>query len=80
MTARGEIPMTARGEIPSLIAPPTGCRFHPHCPYAMPVCRERFPGRSDLGNGHWAQCFLYGEGKAGSDGARRLSTERTAPA
>ena len=38
-----------RGEIPSLIHPPTGCRFHPRCPHAMPVCRERFPGRTDLG-------------------------------
>jgi peptide/nickel transport system ATP-binding protein len=55
-------PLPARGEIPSLITPPTGCRFHPRCPHAMPVCRERFPGRTDLGNGHWTNCFLYGEG------------------
>jgi len=57
-----EAPFQARGEIPSLITPPTGCRFHPRCPHAMPVCRERFPGRTDLGNGHWTHCFLYGEG------------------
>jgi peptide/nickel transport system ATP-binding protein len=55
-------PFQARGEIPSLITPPTGCRFHPRCPHAMPVCRERFPGRTELGNGHWTHCFLYGEG------------------
>jgi peptide/nickel transport system ATP-binding protein len=54
--------LPARGEIPSLINPPTGCRFHPRCPHAMPVCKERFPGRTDLGNGHWTNCFLYGEG------------------
>ena len=41
----------ARGEIPGLIHPPTGCRFHPRCPHAMDVCRQRFPGRTDLGNG-----------------------------
>src|SRR5438034_4878623 len=52
-----------RGEIPSLIHPPTGCRFHPRCPHAMPVCRERFPGRTDLGEGHWTNCFLYGSGE-----------------
>ena len=52
-----------RGEIPSLIHPPTGCRFHPRCPHAMPVCRERFPGRTDLGGGHWTNCFLYGSGE-----------------
>src|SRR5947209_5537706 len=52
-----------RGEIPSLIHPPTGCRFHQRCPHAMPVCRERFPGRTDLGGGHWTNCFLYGSGE-----------------
>jgi peptide/nickel transport system ATP-binding protein len=55
-------PFAGRGEIPSLIKPPTGCRFHPRCPHAMPVCRERFPGRTELGGGHWTHCFLYGEG------------------
>lgn len=54
---------SARGEIPSLINPPSGCRFHPRCPYAMPVCRQRFPKRSDLGGGHWTHCFLYGDGE-----------------
>jgi peptide/nickel transport system ATP-binding protein len=54
--------LPARGEIPSLVRPPTGCRFHPRCPHAMPVCRERFPGRTELGGGHWTNCFLYGEG------------------
>jgi peptide/nickel transport system ATP-binding protein len=54
----------ARGEIPSLIHPPTGCRFHPRCPHAMPVCRERFPKRTDLGGGHWTHCFLHGDGES----------------
>ncbi|HTK07269.1 MAG TPA: ABC transporter ATP-binding protein [Ktedonobacteraceae bacterium] len=52
--------LPARGEIPSLLTPPTGCRFHPRCPHAMPECRQRFPKRTDLGKGHWAHCFLYG--------------------
>ncbi|MFI5274068.1 MAG: ABC transporter ATP-binding protein [Ktedonobacterales bacterium] len=52
------------GEIPSLITPPSGCRFHPRCPHTMAVCRERFPGRTELGNGHWTHCFLYGDGTA----------------
>ena len=51
--------LPARGEIPSLVNPPTGCRFHPRCPHVMPVCREAFPARTDLGGGHWAHCFLY---------------------
>ncbi len=52
-------PLPARGEIPSLVNPPSGCRFHPRCPHAMPVCKEHFPKRTDLGNGHWTHCFLY---------------------
>jgi peptide/nickel transport system ATP-binding protein len=63
-----DTPFRARGEIPSLITPPSGCRFHPRCPHAMPVCRERFPGRTDLGGGHWTHCFLYGEGGSATAG------------
>jgi peptide/nickel transport system ATP-binding protein len=53
--------LPTHGEPPSLVSPPSGCRFHPRCPHAMPVCRERFPKRTDLGNGHWTNCFLYGD-------------------
>jgi peptide/nickel transport system ATP-binding protein len=60
---QGQKPVTARGEIPSLITPPTGCRFHPRCPHAMPVCKERFPKRTELGGGRWTHCFLYGDGE-----------------
>ena len=70
LVGRGTIPTInlgattqARGEIPSLIRPPSGCRFHPRCPHVMPVCRERFPKRTDLGGGHWTHCFLYGDGE-----------------
>ncbi|HLW02808.1 MAG TPA: ABC transporter ATP-binding protein [Ktedonobacterales bacterium] len=56
-----ESSLVARGEPPSLINPPSGCRFHPRCPYAMAVCRTAFPPRTDLGGGHWTHCYLYGE-------------------
>ncbi len=46
------------GDIPSPINPPTGCHFHPRCPEAMPVCREKYPGVS--GDEHTTRCFLYG--------------------
>ncbi|HKV56716.1 MAG TPA: oligopeptide/dipeptide ABC transporter ATP-binding protein, partial [Ktedonobacteraceae bacterium] len=58
-----------RGEPPSLINPPTGCRFHPRCPSAMPVCSQRRPVRTDLGNGHWTHCFLYSNGMSAGAGA-----------
>src|SRR6266480_5737859 len=50
---KGVTELTTRGEIPSLIHPPSGCRFHPRCPHAMPVCSQRFPTRTELGGGRW---------------------------
>jgi peptide/nickel transport system ATP-binding protein len=54
---------SAQGEIPSLIHPPGGCRFHPRCPHAMPVCSQRFPTRTELGGGRWTNCFLFSDNK-----------------
>lgn len=47
-----------RGEIPSPVEPPSGCRFHPRCPYAFDRCPEEEPGFTDLGEGHVAACHL----------------------
>ena len=44
--------LAGRGAPPNLIRPPRGCRFHPRCPHAMPVCaqdRPRRPRRSPTG-------------------------------
>lgn len=50
--------LEAKGEIPSLITPPSGCRFHPRCPYAKPECREAVPELRDLGGGRKVRCIL----------------------
>ncbi|BFU43614.1 ABC transporter ATP-binding protein [Krasilnikovia sp. MM14-A1004] len=49
------------GEPPSLIRPPSGCRFHPRCPHAMPRCSTEMPVPLPIGDrpGHWAACWLY---------------------
>ncbi|MEV4890502.1 ABC transporter ATP-binding protein [Nonomuraea sp. NPDC055795] len=49
--------LAARGEPPSLIAPPDGCRFHPRCPVALPVCASEVPGRTVLGGERWTHCW-----------------------
>jgi peptide/nickel transport system ATP-binding protein len=49
------------GNPPDLIVPPSGCRFHPRCPFAMPICREKKPPRINVNNRNIA-CWLYSEG------------------
>jgi peptide/nickel transport system ATP-binding protein len=47
------------GSVPNLINPPTGCRFHPRCPYAMPICKQEVPPMTLEGPGHTVACYLY---------------------
>lgn len=48
------------GEPPSLVRPPSGCRFHPRCPAAIPgVCDRREPPDFEVAPGHVAACWLY---------------------
>lgn len=47
------------GAPPDLIAPPSGCRFHPRCPKAMPVCSQTAPVNKILSAGHNVACHLY---------------------
>jgi len=47
------------GVVPDLINPPSGCRFHPRCKQAMPVCREREPQLQPVADGHLVSCHLY---------------------
>jgi oligopeptide transport system ATP-binding protein len=47
------------GEVPSALAPPSGCRFHPRCPLAMPRCSVEMPERKEAAPGHTVACHLY---------------------
>lgn len=47
------------GEPPNLNNPPSGCRFHPRCPQAMPICSQKRPELKDVADGHFVHCWLY---------------------
>jgi peptide/nickel transport system ATP-binding protein len=48
------------GQPPSLLNPPSGCRFHPRCPYVMDVCVREVPQLQPAGTDteHLQACFL----------------------
>ena len=51
-----ELAMLA-GEPPNLLNPPSGCRFHPRCPYATDICRTEEPPKVEGSDTHWAACW-----------------------
>lgn len=52
---------TIPGAPPNLINPPSGCRFHPRCPHAMDVCKEKEPPLTEVEPGRRVACWLYME-------------------
>jgi oligopeptide transport system ATP-binding protein len=47
------------GEVPSALNPPSGCRFHPRCPHAMPRCAIEAPVRKEIAPRRTVTCHLY---------------------
>jgi peptide/nickel transport system ATP-binding protein len=45
-----------QGEVPSPANPPSGCYFHPRCPFAVDVCRTEPPALREVASGHLARC------------------------
>jgi len=46
------------GDVPSPLNPPKGCHFNPRCPYAMDICREKYPPLKEVSPGHSVACWL----------------------
>ncbi|MEM2997290.1 MAG: ABC transporter ATP-binding protein [Candidatus Bathyarchaeia archaeon] len=46
------------GELPDLVSLPSGCIFHPRCPYAREVCKEVEPSHHEVEDSHIAVCHL----------------------
>lgn len=45
------------GDVPSPINPPTGCRFHTRCPWAVEACKEVVPPLAEIKPNHFAACI-----------------------
>ena len=54
------------GDLPNPIHPPSGCHFHPRCPFAMDVCRSDYPELRRVSPGRVVACHLY-DGTAVAD-------------
>ena len=57
----GEIAEGIHGTVPDYTVAPSGCRFHPRCDYAMPICSREKPPLTMVEPGHYVRCWLYAE-------------------
>jgi peptide/nickel transport system ATP-binding protein len=51
-----------KGEIPSPLDPPSGCHFHPRCPFAFDRCRNERPALKEIAPDRWSACHLNDAG------------------
>jgi oligopeptide/dipeptide ABC transporter ATP-binding protein len=58
-TSRERIILT--GDVPNPVSPPAACRFHPRCPFAKDICRQKEPPLEDAGGGHLVACHRWRE-------------------
>jgi peptide/nickel transport system ATP-binding protein len=59
------------GDPPNPINPPSGCRFHPRCVHAQPVCAERAPVLGAVSQGQLAACWMQVAGSGHTAAPRR---------
>jgi peptide/nickel transport system ATP-binding protein len=50
-----------QGDMPSPISPPSGCHFHPRCPYRREICSVHSPPLEEKKTGHLAACHFSRE-------------------
>jgi peptide/nickel transport system ATP-binding protein len=54
---RGKVLHYIPGTVPSLLHPPTGCRFHPRCDYAIEPCKQSRPELLEVEDDHFVACY-----------------------
>jgi len=65
-----EPPSPLEGDVPDPSDPPSGCSFHPRCPYAMDVCLTSRPRLREVEPAHLVACWLN-QGTGRSQGGQR---------
>jgi oligopeptide/dipeptide ABC transporter ATP-binding protein len=75
----GFLPDALPGEVPDPARPPSGCRFHPRCPYAFDHCRVQEPELVGLTGGREAACWLQPEGASPASPAERAANYQPTP-
>ncbi|WP_432839897.1 oligopeptide/dipeptide ABC transporter ATP-binding protein [Dactylosporangium sp. CA-092794] len=60
----GALPVELPGDVPDPARPPSGCRFHPRCPLALPECARHDPPLAALAGARAAACVLQSPGSA----------------
>ena len=53
--------LTIPGSVPDLINPPSGCTFHPRCPYAVAECKTQLPPLEKVDGDRYVRCIKYAE-------------------
>jgi oligopeptide/dipeptide ABC transporter ATP-binding protein len=56
----GVAPRPIEGTPPDMAHPPTGCPFHPRCPYREQICQEAMPAMRSVGPEHGSACHFAG--------------------
>src|SRR5215217_2498443 len=56
-------PKPIEGSPPDLLRPPTGCRFHPRCPYRQEICLHQDPALMVIAPDHRSACHFAGQGR-----------------
>lgn len=69
----GSMPNALPGEVPDPARPPSGCRFHPRCPYRFERCSEDEPELLVMSDGRTAACWLHDSDRSAASPQRKAN-------
>jgi oligopeptide/dipeptide ABC transporter ATP-binding protein len=68
LDSKGTVLATIKGLPPNLMRLPSGCKYHPRCPYVQPICQTDEPASLSLGGGRTSACHFAKEMLSGDLG------------